>query len=130
MRRELVMFLAVGAATTSTHIAVAIILETLLNLSAQRANFGGYVSAVVLSYFGHGKLTFRGIENHAIHIPRFIVVSLFGLTIGAGLIEILAGRNEMPFVYAMVIAGVAVASTTFLLSKFWAFAHSQLSPKK
>ncbi|MEH6476290.1 MAG: GtrA family protein [Sneathiella sp.] len=129
MRHELITFFIVGAAATLTHIGVAIFIESLLGFQPQLANLGGYVSAVGLSYFGHVRLTFRAAENHALHMPRFVVVSLAGLAIGSGGVDILIVRNDVPFVYAMFFIGIAVASTTFLLSKFWVFTNAQLSQK-
>lgn len=126
MRRELLTFLIVGAAATLTHITVAISLESFFAFQPQLANLCGYLSAVGVSYLGHGRLTFRAANNHAARAPRFVVVSLIGLAVGSGLVEILAVRNQVPFAYVMIIAGAAVASTTFVLSKFWAFAHGQL----
>lgn len=129
MRRELLTFFIVGAAATLTHIGVAIFIESLLGFQPQLANLGGYVSAVGLSYIGHVRLTFRVSKNHALHMPRFVVVSLVGLAIGSGCVDILIVRNDVPFVYAMVIVGLAVSSTTFLLSKSWVFAEDQLIQK-
>ena len=125
MRRELLTFVLVGVAATLTHIGVAISLEYVFGCQPQLANLGGYLSAVGVSYFGHGRLTFRSADRHAVRFPRFIVVSLVGLALGSALVEVLAVRNEVPFAYVMIIAGVVVASTTFLLSKFWAFAQAQ-----
>lgn len=127
MRREILMFLLVGATATLTHIAVAIPLEGWFGLQPHLANLGGYFSAVGVSYFGHGRLTFRAANNHATRVPKFVIVSLIGLAVGSGLVELLAVRNQMPFPYVMVIAGGAAAATTFLLSKFWAFAQGQMN---
>ncbi|NSX56908.1 GtrA family protein [Parasulfitobacter algicola] len=123
------MFLVIGFAATLTHVIIAISLEAWFDFLPQHANFGGYVSAIGLSYFGHGKITFRVVSKHTIHMPKFIFVSVVGLAIGSGLIKVLNEQNNVHFVYTMVIVGISVASTTFLLSKFWVFAQAQLTQK-
>lgn len=125
MQREVLTFVLVGAGATVTHVLVAIILEGAFGFAPQLANIGGYLSAVGWSYVGHGRFTFRVDENHAVHLPRFVVVSLVGLALGAGLVEGLNERLGIPFGYTMLFVGGAVASTTFVMSKLWAFARSQ-----
>jgi putative flippase GtrA len=126
MRRELLTFLCIGAAATFAHIAIAIALEAWLDFSAQNANFGGYLSAVGLSYVGHATLTFRVHANHSRNLPKFVVVSLVGLSISTTLVAKLAVQYGLNFAYVMLIVGGVVASTTFLLSKFWAFTETEL----
>lgn len=127
MRREVLTFLAVGGAATLTHIVVATVLQTQLSVHPQLANFGGYVSAVSLSYFGHGRLTFQAKQLHASQAPKFIVVSLAGLFIGSALVALLSTKSGVRFEHTMAAVGVTVAVTTFLLSKFWVFSSAKIS---
>ena len=123
MLRELLTFVCVGGAVTLAHIVVAIVIEGSLRTTPQIANLCGYVAAVGLSYFGHGLLTFRVTTNHRRHLPKFIGVSLFGLVVGSLMVDILAVRIGVAFPLTMLCVGGAVALSTFILSKFWAFAQ-------
>ena len=122
MQRELLTFLLVGATATLAHIVTAILAEAALGLPPQGANLAGYLTAVGLSYAGHAHFTFRVRGNHTTHLPRFLTISLAGLFIGAAVVSYFETRQNVPFAAAMVVVGAVVATATFLLSKFWAFA--------
>lgn len=132
---QLLKFAGVGALATLLHVAVALTVSALFGLAPQVANACGFISAVALSYFGQGRLTFEQELKHSFHGPRFMATALTGLLVSSTVTEIVAVQYGAPFAMAMAIVAVAVPLTTYLLCKFWVFkpmnatsAHSESGP--
>lgn len=115
-----VVYILVGLATTGVHVGLALAART-AGLSPLAANFAGYATAVVFSYFGHALLTFRQHAWKAGQFVRFVVVSLFGLGLNQAIVHVSADRLHLPFWLSLVFVVLGVPPATFLLSKLWAF---------
>ncbi len=116
----LTRFAGVGVAATLVHVAVALLADA-LGLPPQPANFLGFLAAVSLSYFGHGRFTFGVDLEHDRHMPRFLATAFLGLVLSAGLTQLLAVWMALPFALAMAVVAVAVPGVNFLLCKLWVF---------
>ncbi|MBW4709217.1 GtrA family protein [Roseobacter sp. YSTF-M11] len=126
MIAQLSRFAGVGVVATIVHVLVALTASMGFGLSPQGANLCGFAVAVLLSYLGHGKVTFNARLEHRFHAPRFLVVSGAGLAVSSGLTQIIAVHLEAPFVVAMGVVAVAVPAATFLLCRFWVFSPPHL----
>ena len=113
-------FLVVGVLATSLHVVVATSVEMIFEAKPLFANFIGFSSAVMASYLGHTKTTFSIQARHRFHLPRFVLVSLIGLTLSS--LITFWGVEKLGFSFAatMLVIGVVVPSFTFLSLKFWA----------
>lgn len=124
MIRQLVRFLGVGVVATFTHAIVALLANGIFNFPAQAANFTGFCTAFCVSYFGHTIITFQIKKNHKLYLPKFIVVTLFGLLISSAITYLVTEKYGMRFEIAMLLVVICVPAMTFLASKFWAFAEA------
>ncbi|CUJ17736.1 GtrA family protein [Cognatishimia activa] len=113
-------FVVVGALATSLHVVIATMVEAIFETSPLLANFIGFSSAVMASYLGHTKTTFAIQARHQFHFPRFLFVSLVGLTLSS--LITLWGVEKLGFSFAatMLVVGVVVPLFTFFCLKFWA----------
>lgn len=114
-------FLVVGAMATALHQAlVALLVETGV-MGPAPANVFGFACAWVLSYAGHARYTFRSTRAHHQALPRFLVVSLFGLALGQGLYMALLRLDALHYLLALLLTQAVVAVATYLLGRGWAF---------
>jgi putative flippase GtrA len=99
----------------------------LAGLAPLAANFVAFGIAVLISFFGHFRWTFRGQTAGGRHrqrtaLLRFIIVALTGLALNTlavyGVVNLLA----WPYYYAIALMISVVPLVVFALSKFWAFA--------
>ena len=127
MIRELSRFAGVGAAATLLHVLVALLCSVGFGFQPQAANGMGFLAAVTLSYFGHGKLTFSTQLEHRFHAPRFIATSGLGLVLSSAITQVVVVWLGAPFAWAMAVVAVVVPAATFLICKYWVFSDSQPS---
>jgi putative flippase GtrA len=124
MKRQLFWFVVVGCLAALTHLGVVMGLVETFGLSPLWANVGGWMVAFCVSFAGHHRLTFSGSASPFWPaLRRFWLISLGGFAVNQGAYAVLlhfAGWN-----YAVLLAGVlvGVAGGTFVLSRWWAFAH-------
>lgn len=121
MLGQLARFASVGVFATLVHVAAAFVARFGLGFEAQLANFAGFLSAVIFSYFGHGSVTFQTSGNHGQRAPKFGVVALFGLGLSSAITYVVCSVLGGNFVLAMGLVAVMVPGSTFLGSKFWVF---------
>ncbi|MFX0543424.1 GtrA family protein [Roseovarius sp. S4756] len=124
---QLSRFVGVGVVATLVHVVTAVLAANLFGLPMQAANSAGFAAAVMLSYFGHGKITFGARLSHGFHGPRFIAVSASGWAISSALTELIAIRLGAPLFLAMGAIALAVPSVTFVICKLWVFSERQLA---
>ncbi|UWQ03851.1 GtrA family protein [Aliiroseovarius crassostreae] len=121
MRSRLVPFVLVGGVGTATHFLTALLLANLTTLSGILSNFGGFSAAVLISYFGHARLTFRTELDHQFHFPRFVIAAGCGLILSTALTWITYDQLGRPFWQAMALVAVTVPVLTYLLLAGWVF---------
>ncbi len=118
---QLFKFAGVGAVATLLHVTVALLASGFFGLAPQAANVCGFCSAVALSYFGQGRLTFEQELKHSFHGPRFLATALTGLVVSSTVTELVAVWYGAPFAVAMALVAIAVPLTTYVLCRFWVF---------
>ncbi|MDO1585587.1 GtrA family protein [Rhizobium oryzicola] len=123
--RQIAFFAAVGLLATAVHYAAALLLTRFLPLTL--ANPCGFAVALMVSYFGHARLTFSAVAGQGRHVrrfPKFILVALGGFIINQSIVFALS-RTVLPNWLVLGIAIAVVPVATFIASKFWVFAVSQ-----
>lgn len=123
MFMQLMRFAGVGGLATLVHVCVALIANSVFGLEGLAANFAGFTAAVLLSYFGHARITFQTRPDHAQHMPRFLFVSLVGLLTSSSVVWLITERLGHGFGLSMVLVAIAVPLASFLAMKFWVFAQ-------
>lgn len=111
-------FLVVGMAATAVHVSLYVGCVALLGMVPLLANTIGFALGVQVSYFGHGRWTFRDAEGSRL---RFWVVSGVGFALNTLFVQLVTGTLGLAYGWAIpLIAGVTPV-LTFTLSKLWAF---------
>ncbi len=124
---QIVIFIAVGTAAALTHLAVAAAAVELFGVPPLAANVIGFGIAFLISFGGHARWTFPlAPDRFAAARTRFFAVALSGFVLNqAAYAEALHLFGSAYYLPALAAVLVAVAISTFLLSKLWAFAQPQ-----
>ena len=124
MIARLARFIGVGGLATLVHVTSAFFVREALGLSELMANGLGWLAAVAISYFGHLRVTFGVLPNHATQLPRFFLISAGGLMVSSATVATVkaAGGN---FTLAMAFVAVLVPVASYLLLQFWVFSDSK-----
>lgn len=121
-KQSISWFAAIGAIAAAVHYVVAVGLEAADFLKAADANILGFIAAFPVSYFGHRLYSFSHLTNkHTDALPRFFAVALLGFLGNQFLVLSALKYTAMPFWLALGLVMVAIAISTYLLSRFWAF---------
>ena len=123
LARQLFFFGLVGLLATATHYAVALFSHEYLGVSLYLANPVGYLCAVMVSYHGHGNVTFQHAMGHRVFI-RFAVMSVTTFVLSEVLLVVLeqyAGISQRLSLLAVVLS---IPVLSFLLAKLWVFRHA------
>ncbi|MEM8561322.1 MAG: GtrA family protein [Pseudomonadota bacterium] len=126
MTGELVRFAFVGTAATFTHYFAALIATAFL--SVYLSNLLGFLSAVVISYFGHQRYSFRlsgSAVSHQSQAPKFILGSLGGLLMSYVVLLIAERLIHAPNWLALLAAAFLVPLYNFFINKLFVFRSSE-----
>jgi putative flippase GtrA len=120
---RLAAFGVVGATAALVHLLVVSVLVP-FGMHPLVANIVAFSVAFGVSFAGHSRWTFpaKGRERpRALH--RFFTVALSSFVMNELLYALLLRFTRLGYREALVIVLVIVASSTFIASKYWAFAH-------
>jgi putative flippase GtrA len=120
--RQLAVFGVVGVMATVTYYLAALGSHEGLGFNLYAANFIGYVCAGVMSYFGHGLLTFRVALNHGM-LRRFIVVTITTFFISEAILIGLEMILSLPHRMSLAVIVVTIPMISFLLHKLWVYRY-------
>ncbi len=124
---QLLRYALVGFGVTSVQAAIYWLLATHSGVHSQVANFAGYVAAVVLGYFFHGRYTFAdpgrsgGAGAHAARGARFVMASLASYGLNALWVWLCVSRAGWPTwtpIPAMIFVTPALV---FVINRKWVF---------
>lgn len=124
LARQLLVFGIIGVSATLTHYVVALLTHNYLGFSLYIANLSGYCTAVAISYFGHGRLTFRRELNWRV-FSRFVLVSLTTLGLSEILLWGLESQLSLHHAISLAVVVCTIPVITFVLSKLWVFRASK-----
>ena len=120
--RQIGWFIIVGCAAAATHWLVAVGCIALLNIVPSLANLVGWSVAVVVSFSGHYRLTFRHQKKSLWpSIRRFLVISASGFAINEFAFVSLLRLTDIPYYLLLALILIAIAFLTFVFSRYWAF---------
>jgi putative flippase GtrA len=126
-RGRVAWFVAVGCAAAAVHWSVVVALVSQLGARPLAANVFGWLVALVVSFSGHHRLTFRDHGSPlARSATRFLAVSAGGFAVNETAYALLLHASRLR--YDVLLAGVllAVAVATYLLSRHWVFLRSPM----
>lgn len=119
---QITRFACVGVAATLTHVGVALAVAWVFVLSPLQANFLGFCVAVLVSYWGHLRVTFRMANPQRRHLFRFSVLSLASLGVSSAITAAVTSFGASMTV-AMGAVGVVVPVASFFAARLWAFSE-------
>lgn len=124
LRRELVVFVGVGASAALVHLLIVWLLVNQDVLPPLQANIAGFLGAVNVSYFGHSLLTFKLVKKPCVRsFAKFFSIAIVGFLINQTAYYYgLKWFGHQFYLPILTVVLVAVAVFTFIFSKFWAFA--------
>ena len=120
---QLVVFALVGVVATLTHYFVALGAHEVLSLHLYAANLAGYISAVGVSYVGHGKLTFQADLNKQV-FRRFVIVSISTFLASEAILITLETGLHLPHRVSLAIVAAIIPAIIFTLNKLWVYRHT------
>ena len=129
--RHLLQYLrfgSVGLVATVVHVLAFVTLIELAATSPLLANLLAFALAVLVSFGGHRRWTFRpeaaGPRHPKAALLKFILVALLGLTLNSLAVYLITELLDLSYRYALLVMIGIVPLIVFLLSKHWVFAGS------
>ena len=120
---QYVRFAGVGGAATAVHVVLFGALIELLQSSAVMANLAAFGAALLLSFVGHCRWTFRHRGRRRSALGRFTVVAGVGLGLNSAIAYEIADRLGWHYACAILLMVTVTPVALFLMSRFWAFAE-------
>jgi len=118
-------FVVVGCAAAAVHWSVATGMVAFAHWAPLQANVVGWVVALMVSFTGHHRLSFRG---HGASIGsaglRFLCISGGGFLVNEIAYALLLRWTAARYDLLLACVLVSVAGATYLLSRHWAFLRS------
>jgi len=128
LRRQFVVFVAVGATATALQYGILFIGVEWFGLNAVVASCLGFVLSAVVNYWLNYHLTFSSANTHAVAASRFVLVAVAGLAINAGLMALFVTRLRMAYALGQLLTTAIVLMWNFIGSARWTFASSRRAP--
>ena len=118
--RQLVCFGLVGVTATLTHYFIALGSHEGLHIDLYLANLIGYLTAMAVSYLGHGLLTFQvRLTRQTLH--RFAIASFSTFLFSEVLLWVLENGTDLPHRITLSAVVLCVPIVSFLLNKLWVY---------
>jgi len=118
-------FVAVGCIAAGVHWLVVVALVEAAGWHPLVANVAGWSLALIVSFGGHHRLTFRG---HGAPVARsamrFVLVSAAGFGVNETVYALSLGWSRLGYQSLLAIVLALVAVMTWLLSRHWVFRGS------
>jgi putative flippase GtrA len=118
--RQIFVFGIVGISATVTNYLIAILAYEYLGLNIYASQFVGYIFAVMVSLFGHSKITFDTQLTSRI-ILKFIGVSLTTLMFSEIILLYLEHSLELSHRLSLLVVVITIPIFTFFISKLYVF---------
>ncbi|WP_086931323.1 GtrA family protein [Agarilytica rhodophyticola] len=122
--KQVFAFGCVGVLATAVHYCVALFLSEAQLTSVYLANICGYLTAVLVSLYGHSIFTYKKKVNIVV-AQRFAIVSVSTLLCSEILLFVLQSTLQINHRISLAIIVASVPVVSFFLNKFWVYAHSE-----
>ncbi len=120
-RSSFVRFGSFGAIATFIHVLVFTILVEKFQVPAVAASIPAFLCAMFFSYMANSKWTFRVNVDHGTHLPRYALVSLFGLGLNTLITFVVVNVMGLWYGFALMAVVTAVPVMTYLLNRHWTY---------
>jgi putative flippase GtrA len=124
MRASVLLFLIVGGCAAGVHYLVTLAVDAATGMDPAWSNLIGFLCAFPVSYLGHRRFSFAGTQaSHRQALPRLLAVSCTAFLGNQLMLAALLRYTPLPLWIALAIVLVCVAVSTWVLGRYWAFAH-------
>jgi putative flippase GtrA len=127
--REPLLFAFVGAGAACTHLAILLVLVEIMKVDVIGASTCAFLAAAVLSYALNQRFTFTRTTSHATALSKFLLVSVLGLALNAGLMSGLIAWTSLHYLAAQVIAAGVVLAWNYTGNRLWTFTSNEAGRK-
>ena len=118
---KFVRFLIVGGVATIIQYAALIGMVERWHWNAVVASSLGYLLSAIANYLLNYYFTFRSDNQHRVAITRFAAVAAAGFILNALLMELLAEKLHVPYVFSQILATVATLIWNYWANSKWSF---------
>ncbi len=115
--KQLTKFASVGAVATGIHVAMALLFNSVLGITALSANVLAFLSASIFSYLGNWLWTFGKVGTLAKSLPRFAFLNLACFTVNQTIVYFVVVILKLPLTVAMVPVIAIIPAFSFWLNK-------------
>lgn len=119
--RSFFAFFVVGVLATAVHFLVGLGLVNATRMTPFSANIFAFLSAFLVSYFGHSRFTYKSTAPASRSLPRFFAVASGGLFLNQAIVYLAVDVLGWQYITALVIVVSTVPVIIYFLGRVWAF---------
>lgn len=116
-----VRFSAFGVVATLIHVVIFAVLVEHFGVAPVVASVPAFLCAMLFSYVANSTWTFRVDVEHGTHLPRYALVSLFGLGLNTSITYVVVDLLRLWYGFALAFVVTAVPAMTYLLNRHWTY---------
>lgn len=121
VKREILVFGAVGLLSTFVHFGTLFLLVESLAVPPVSANFFAFLASLLASFGLNHRYTFRSQLHWKRTLPKYTVTVLLGLFLNQSIMWIAVEQLHISYLYGFVFVTLVVPLSNFILHKFWTF---------
>jgi putative flippase GtrA len=122
LRTQLIRFAVIGCTAMGIHWSTVVLLVQRWDLPPLIANILGFLLAFQISYLGHYRWTFKATHlSHKTTSVRFFATACLGFFLSESFYALALYMTPLPYELSLIIVLFLISTSTFVLSKFWAF---------
>ncbi len=118
---RLARFSAVGTIATVAHIVVAVIVVAAAGANPTVGAMIGFVTAFMISYFGHFRFTFAASGRYRDYLLKFVVSSLASFLLSTAAVWVATAILGIDYKPALIALGIIVPVCNYFMNRFWVF---------
>lgn len=119
--KQLFRFGIIGGLATLVNCVVFVLLVDSLKLQPLAGNFLAFLSAFLISYFGHSWWTFKNKHHNKERLIKFFMTSMIGLAINSGFVWVLMHYLAQSAYIATLPMIFITPLLIFYINKTWVF---------
>lgn len=96
-------------------------LVEILSLDPVFSSVVSFVFILIGSYYANRYWTFRSDRGHSYSLPRYIIVSLSGLSLNTGIMFLTVNILGWWYMFGQLIAIFVIPLSNFMLNFYWSF---------
>jgi putative flippase GtrA len=125
MLKKFTKYATVGAIATLIYMGMLVALVEVFGLDPVWSSVISFIFILIGSYFANQNWTFRSGRGHLYSLPRYIAVSLSGLSLNTGIMYVTVNILGWWYIFGQVVAIFVVPLSNFLLNFYWSFREDQ-----